>query len=235
MCLAFGVEEPGRRHQKLGIECSGCSRRAPGRGVARTQDVEVDGRLPPEDGSTPCGPPRRIVLEGDDVDLDLLPICGTASPGDPAPRGSALPADPSPMTENQKRNITDVPDAEAGTRSRLRCTGSYRKDGRMDYLATNGPPSRSPRSRSDSIRLAPTPPRRRCSRSTSTSSCYRRVLEGADRGRSRRGKLSISRSRLGVEIVLKSYVEQGRRDPGRPVRRRLRLPLGREPFLPSWA
>ena len=83
MCLAFGVERLDDVARAARGRARDAAAAGPRREGARPQEAEVDRRLAAEDrlAAAPC---QEVVLTGDDVDLDLLPI-QRCWPGDPAP------------------------------------------------------------------------------------------------------------------------------------------------------
>jgi 4-hydroxy-3-polyprenylbenzoate decarboxylase len=81
------------------------------------------------------GPAQEIVLTGDDVDLDLLPI-QRCWPGDPAPF-ITLPAVITKDPHTGTRNVGMYRMQKIDSRSTF-MHWQVHKDGRMDYLATDG-------------------------------------------------------------------------------------------------
>jgi 4-hydroxy-3-polyprenylbenzoate decarboxylase len=85
--------------------------------------------------SVRSGPVHEIVLTGDDVDLDLLPI-QRCWPGDPAPF-ITLPAVITHDPKTGTRNVGMYRMQKVDSRTTL-MHWQLHKDGRMDYLATDG-------------------------------------------------------------------------------------------------
>jgi 4-hydroxy-3-polyprenylbenzoate decarboxylase len=85
--------------------------------------------------SVRSGPCQEVVLEGDDVDLDLLPI-QRCWPGDPAPF-ITLPAVITKDPRTASRNVGMYRLQKIDRRSTF-MHWQVHKDGRMDYLATDG-------------------------------------------------------------------------------------------------
>jgi 4-hydroxy-3-polyprenylbenzoate decarboxylase len=85
--------------------------------------------------SVRSGPCQEIVLEGDDVNLDLLPI-QRCWPGDPAPFVT-LPAVITKDPHTGTRNVGMYRMQKIDRRSTF-MHWQVHKDGRMDYLATDG-------------------------------------------------------------------------------------------------
>ena len=85
--------------------------------------------------SVRSGPVHEIVLTGDDVDLDLLPI-QRCWPGDPAPF-ITLPAVITHDPKTGTRNVGMYRMQKVDKRTTL-MHWQLHKDGRMDYLATDG-------------------------------------------------------------------------------------------------
>src|SRR5918992_3347893 len=81
------------------------------------------------------GPVHEVVLTGDDVDLDLLPI-QRCWPGDPAPF-ITLPAVITHDPKTGSRNVGMYRMQKRDARSTF-MHWQLHKDGRMDYLATDG-------------------------------------------------------------------------------------------------
>jgi 4-hydroxy-3-polyprenylbenzoate decarboxylase len=81
------------------------------------------------------GPVHEVVLTGDDVDLDLLPI-QRCWPGDPAPF-ITLPAVITHDPKSGTRNVGMYRMQKVDKRTTL-MHWQLHKDGRMDYLATDG-------------------------------------------------------------------------------------------------
>jgi 4-hydroxy-3-polyprenylbenzoate decarboxylase len=133
MCLAFGADSLDDVGRRLGdvLEMQ------PPQGLV--EKVKGLGKLKSIADSLPktvkSGPVHEIVLEGDDVDLGLLPV-QTCWPGDAAPF-ITLPAvitqDPGDGTRNVGMYRLQI----LGPRSTA-MHWQLHKDGRMDYLATDG-------------------------------------------------------------------------------------------------
>src|SRR5215210_3832587 len=133
MCLAFGVEKlddvAGRLEEVLEMQ--------PPQGLV--EKVRGLKRLKSIADSMPktvrSGPAQEVVLQGDDVDLGLLPV-QTCWPDDGGPF-ITLPAvitkDPKTGTRNVGMYRLQVLD-----RSSTAMHWQLHKDGRMDYLATDG-------------------------------------------------------------------------------------------------
>jgi 4-hydroxy-3-polyprenylbenzoate decarboxylase len=85
--------------------------------------------------SVRSGPAQEVVLTGDDVDLDLLPI-QRCWPGDPAPF-ITLPAVITHDPKTGTRNVGMYRMQKVDRRTTL-MHWQLHKDGRMDYLATDG-------------------------------------------------------------------------------------------------
>jgi 4-hydroxy-3-polyprenylbenzoate decarboxylase len=85
--------------------------------------------------SVRSGPVHEVVLTGDDVDLDLLPI-QRCWPGDPAPFVT-LPAVITHDPKTGTRNVGMYRMQKVDRRTTL-MHWQLHKDGRMDYLATDG-------------------------------------------------------------------------------------------------
>jgi 4-hydroxy-3-polyprenylbenzoate decarboxylase len=133
MCLAFGVEElddvAGRLEEVLEMQPpQGLVEKV--RGLKRLKSIADS--MPKSVRSGAC---QEIVLEGDDVDLGRLPV-QTCWPGDGGPF-ITLPAvitkDPKTGTRNVGMYRMQVLD-----RSSTAMHWQLHKDGRMDYLATDG-------------------------------------------------------------------------------------------------
>ena len=107
--------------------------RGPRRQGPRPEEAEVDRRLAAEDG--PRGRAPGVVLAGDDVDLDRLPI-QHCWPGDPAPF-ITLPAVITRDPRTGTRNVGMYRMQKLGPRSTA-MHWQLHKDGRMDYLASDG-------------------------------------------------------------------------------------------------
>src|SRR2546421_388949 len=133
MCLAFGAEsldEVGTRLQSV-IEMQppqGLVEKV--KGLAKLKSIADS--LPK---SVRSGPAQEVVLEGDDVTLDLLPI-QRCWPGDPAPFVT-LPAVITKDPRTGTRNVGMYRMQKIDRRSTF-MHWQVHKDGRMDYLATDG-------------------------------------------------------------------------------------------------
>jgi 4-hydroxy-3-polyprenylbenzoate decarboxylase len=133
MCLAFGVErldDVGRRLGEVLEMQPPEGLREKVSGLLKLKQI-ADSR-PKTVRSGPC---QEIVLTGDDVNLDLLPI-QTCWPGDAAPF-ITLPA---VITKNPKtgtRNVGMYRMQKIDRRSTY-MHWQIHKDGRMDYMATDG-------------------------------------------------------------------------------------------------
>ncbi len=133
MCLAFGVERLDDVGSKLGdiLEMQppqGLVEKV--KGLAKLKSI-ADSR--PK--SVRNGPCQEIVLTGDDVNLDLLPI-QTCWPGD----AGAFVTLPAVITRDPKtgtRNVGMYRMQKIDRRSTF-MHWQIHKDGRMDYLATDG-------------------------------------------------------------------------------------------------
>ena len=133
MCLAFGAgsldEVGGRLGDVLEMQ--------PPQGLV--EKVKGLGKLKSIADSLPktakSGPVQEIVLEGDDVDLGLLPV-QTCWPGDAAPF-ITLPAVITQDPRDGTRNVGMYRMQVLGPRSTA-MHWQLHKDGRMDYLATEG-------------------------------------------------------------------------------------------------
>src|SRR5437660_5489048 len=133
MCLAFdarSLDEVGDRLQSV-IEMQ------PPQGLI--QKVKGLAKLKSIADSFPksvrSGPAQEVVLEGDDVNLDLLPI-QRCWPGDPAPF-ITLPAVITKDPRTGTRNVGMYRMQKIDRRSTF-MHWQVHKDGRMDYLATDG-------------------------------------------------------------------------------------------------
>ena len=133
MCLAFGAESLDAVGERMGsvLEMQppqGLVEKV--RGLAKLKSIADS--LPKSVRSGPC---QEIVLEGDEVDLGLLPV-QTCWPGDAGPF-ITLPAvitkDPRDDTRNVGMYRMQVIDARS-----TYMHWQIHKDGRMDYLATDG-------------------------------------------------------------------------------------------------
>jgi 4-hydroxy-3-polyprenylbenzoate decarboxylase len=133
MCLAFdapSLDAVGERLQAV-IEMQppqGLVEKV--KGLARLKSIADS--LPK---SVRSGPVQEVVLEGDAVDLDLLPI-QRCWPGDPAPFVT-LPAVITKDPRTGTRNVGMYRMQKIDTRSTF-MHWQVHKDGRMDYLATDG-------------------------------------------------------------------------------------------------
>jgi 4-hydroxy-3-polyprenylbenzoate decarboxylase len=133
MCLAFGaktLDEVGERLQEI-IEMQppqGLVQKV--KGLAKLKSIADS--LPKSVRSGPC---QEIVLEGDAVDLDLLPI-QRCWPGDPAPFVT-LPAVITKDPRTGTRNVGMYRMQKVDRRTTFMHWQTH-KDGRMDYLATEG-------------------------------------------------------------------------------------------------
>ncbi len=133
MCLAFGVERLDDVGQKLAdvLEMQppqGLVEKA--KGLLKLKSI-ADSR-PKSVRSGPC---QEIVLTGDDVDLDALPI-QTCWPGDAAPF-ITLPAVITHDPRTGGRNVGMYRMQKIDRRSTF-MHWQIHKDGRMDYLAADG-------------------------------------------------------------------------------------------------
>jgi 4-hydroxy-3-polyprenylbenzoate decarboxylase len=133
MCLAFGVERLDDVGQKLAdvLEMQppqGLVEKV--RGLQKLKSI-ADSR-PKSVRSAPC---QEVVLTGDDVDLDLLPI-QTCWPGDAGPF-ITLPAVITHDPKTGTRNVGMYRMQKIDRRSTY-MHWQIHKDGRMDYLATDG-------------------------------------------------------------------------------------------------
>src|SRR3989440_7213383 len=133
MCLAFdanSLDEVGDRLQSV-IEMQppqGLIQKV--KGLAKLKSIADS--LPK---SVRSGPAQEVVLEGDDVNLDLLPI-QRCWPGDPAPFVT-LPAVITKDPRTGTRNVGMYRMQKVDRRSTFMHWQGH-KDGRMDYLATDG-------------------------------------------------------------------------------------------------
>jgi 4-hydroxy-3-polyprenylbenzoate decarboxylase len=133
MCLAFGVE----RLDDVGKKLQDVLEMQPPEGLREKVSgllklKEIAGSRPKEVRSGPC---QEVVLTGDDVDLDLLPI-QTCWPGDAAPF-ITLPAVITKDPRTGGRNVGMYRMQKIDRRSTF-MHWQIHKDGRMDYLATEG-------------------------------------------------------------------------------------------------
>jgi 4-hydroxy-3-polyprenylbenzoate decarboxylase len=133
MCLAFAADSLDEVGRRLGdvLEMQ------PPQGLV--EKVKGLGKLKSIADSLPktvrSGPVQEVVLEGDDVDLGLLPI-QTCWPGDAAPF-ITLPAVITQDPRDGTRNVGMYRLQVLGPRSTA-MHWQLHKDGRMDYLATDG-------------------------------------------------------------------------------------------------
>jgi 4-hydroxy-3-polyprenylbenzoate decarboxylase len=133
MCLAFDAPSLDAVATKLGdvLEMQ------PPQGIA--EKVKGLKKLKSIADSRPktvrSGPAQEVVLTGDDVDLDLLPI-QRCWPGDPAPF-ITLPAVITHDPKTGTRNVGMYRMQKVDRRTTL-MHWQLHKDGRMDYLATDG-------------------------------------------------------------------------------------------------
>src|SRR4051812_49968231 len=133
MCLAFGVahlDEVGAKLEDV-LEMQppqGLGEKL--RGLKKLKSI-ADSRA----NTVRSGPVHEIVLTGDDVDLDLLPI-QHCWPGDPAPF-ITLPAVITHDPKTRTRNVGMYRMQKVDKRTTL-MHWQLHKDGRMDYLATDG-------------------------------------------------------------------------------------------------
>jgi 4-hydroxy-3-polyprenylbenzoate decarboxylase len=133
MCLAFGVERLDDVGRKLGdvLEMQppqGLVEKV--KGLAKLKSI-ADSR-PKSVRSGPC---QEVVLTGDELNLDLLPI-QTCWPGDAAPF-ITLPAVITRDPKTGTRNVGMYRMQKIDRRSTY-MHWQIHKDGRMDYLATQG-------------------------------------------------------------------------------------------------
>src|SRR5437763_666328 len=133
MCLAFGVERLDDVARKVGdiLEMqppSGLIDKV--RGLQKLKSV-ADSRP----HTVRRGPVHEIVLEGDDIDLSLLPV-QRCWPGDPAPF-ITLPAVITHDPRSGTRNVGMYRMQKLGPRTTA-MHWQIHKDGRADYLATDG-------------------------------------------------------------------------------------------------
>ncbi len=133
MCLAFGAGSLDEVGRKLGdiLEMQ------PPQGLREKVSglmklKEIAGSRPKTVRSGPC---QEVVLTGDDVNLDLLPI-QTCWPGDAAPF-ITLPAVITKDPQTGGRNVGMYRMQKIDRRSTF-MHWQVHKDGRMDYLATDG-------------------------------------------------------------------------------------------------
>jgi len=133
MCLAFGVERLDDVAEKLEdvLEMQppqGLVEKV--KGLAKLKSIADS--MPKSVRSGPC---QEIVLTGDEVDLDVLPI-QTCWPGDAAPF-ITLPAVITRDPRTGSRNVGMYRMQKRDRRSTF-MHWQIHKDGRMDYLATEG-------------------------------------------------------------------------------------------------
>jgi 4-hydroxy-3-polyprenylbenzoate decarboxylase len=133
MCLALGVDRLDDAAAKL----ESVLEMQPPQGLA--EKVKGLKKLKSIADSMPktvrSGPAQEIVLQGDDVNLDLLPI-QHCWPGDPAPF-ITLPAVITRDPKTGTRNVGMYRMQKLDSRSTA-MHWQLHKDGRMDYLATDG-------------------------------------------------------------------------------------------------
>jgi 4-hydroxy-3-polyprenylbenzoate decarboxylase len=133
MCLAFGV----RRLDDVGTKLEDVLEMQPPQGLVEkvkglAKLKSIADSLPKTVRSGSC---QEVVLAGDDVDLDTLPI-QTCWPGDAAPF-ITLPAVITRDPRTGTRNVGMYRMQKLDRRSTL-MHWQIHKDGRMDYLATDG-------------------------------------------------------------------------------------------------
>src|SRR3954463_1454065 len=133
MCMAFGVE----RLDDVGAKLEGVLEMQPpqgllekGRGLKKLKSI-ADSRA----RTVKSGPCQEVVLTGDDVDLDLLPI-QHCWPGDPAPF-ITLPAVITRDPRDGGRNVGMYRMQKIDRRTTF-MHWQIHKDGRADWLATDG-------------------------------------------------------------------------------------------------
>ena len=146
---------------------------------------------------------QEIVLTGDDIDLDLLPI-QRCWPGDPGAVHHAARRDHEGSAERRPQR-RHVPDAE--DRRPLDLHALAAPQGRPRRLPRDRRPASRSRSRSGSTRSPPTRRARRC-RSTSTSSCSR-ASSRASRSSSSRRRRSTSRCPRTPRSSSRASIEKG--------------------------
>jgi 4-hydroxy-3-polyprenylbenzoate decarboxylase len=133
MCLAFGVE----RLDEVATKLEDVLEMTPPQGLV--EKVRGLAKLKSIADSMPktvrSGPSQEIVLTGDEVDLDSLPI-QTCWPGDAAPF-ITLPAVITRDPRTGTRNVGMYRMQKIDRRSTF-MHWQIHKDGRMDYLATDG-------------------------------------------------------------------------------------------------
>ena len=133
MCLAFGVDsldDVGKKLQDVLEMQPPEGLREKVAGLMKLK--EIAGSRPKTVRSGPC---QEVVLTGDDVNLDLLPI-QTCWPGDAAPF-ITLPAVITKDPQTGGRNVGMYRMQKIDRRSTF-MHWQIHKDGRMDYLATDG-------------------------------------------------------------------------------------------------
>ena len=133
MCLAFGIERlddvAARLAEVLEMQPpEGLVEKV--RGLRKLKSIADS--MPKKVGSGPC---QEIVLTGDDADLDLLPI-QRCWPGDPAPF-ITLPAVITHDPQTGGRNVGMYRMQVIDERTTF-MHWQIHKDGRADYLATDG-------------------------------------------------------------------------------------------------
>src|SRR4051812_30912454 len=133
MCLAFGVD----RLDDVGQKLADVLEMQPPEGLREKvagllKLKEIAGSRPKEIRSGPC---QEVILTGDEVNLDLLPI-QTCWPGDAAPF-ITLPAVITKDPQTGGRNAGMYRMQKIDRRSTY-MHWQIHKDGRMDYLATDG-------------------------------------------------------------------------------------------------
>ena len=133
MCLAFGVE----RLDDVGQKLADVLEMQPPEGLREKiaglmKLKEIAGSRPKTVRSGPC---QEVVLTGDEVDLDLLPI-QTCWPGDAGPF-ITLPAVITKDPRTGGRNVGMYRMQKIDRRSTFMHWQTH-KDGRMDYLAADG-------------------------------------------------------------------------------------------------
>src|SRR5947208_2873564 len=133
MCLAFGAATLDAVGERLGdvLEMQppeGLVEKV--RGLRKLKSIADS--MPRTVRSAPC---QEVVLEGDEVDLDALPI-QHCWPGDPAPF-ITLPAVITADPRTGRRNVGMYRMQKIDRRSTFMHWQTH-KDGRMDYLASDG-------------------------------------------------------------------------------------------------
>ncbi len=209
---AFGVE----RLDEVGEKLEAVLEMQPPQGLV--DKVRSLGRLksiadsmPKEVGKGRC---QEIVLTGDDVDLDLLPI-QRCWPGDPAPVHH-----PARRDHEGRRRRACATSACTGCRrttvARPSCTG--RSTRTAAPTSWRRPMAGSPsRSRSGSTPSPRTPRARRCRRRSASS--WSPASSRARLSSSSSARRSTCRCRRNAEIVLEGWVDRERRRRRGPVRR----------------